>query len=115
MDWAGKKVFYRRRRFLCGQWLEQPEWATRPPNVILFLIADLGWSDLGWQGSDYYRTPEIDTLAAERMRFTDAYAACAVCYPNLAELCGMPAGRSDGTQPQAAFGNSGSFVEAFRL
>ena len=56
------------------------------PNIILFLIDDLGWSDLGCQGSTYYQTPNIDRLAAEGVRFTDAYAACAVCSPTRASV-----------------------------
>ena len=48
-------------------------------NVVFFLIDDLGWRDLGCYGSSYYRTPNIDRLAAEGMRFTDGYAACNVC------------------------------------
>ncbi len=55
-------------------------------NVVLFLIDDLGWRDLGCQGSSYYRTPNIDRLAREGVRFTDAYAACAVCSPTRAAL-----------------------------
>ena len=34
-------------------------------NIVMFLIDDLGWSDLGCQGSEYYRTPNIDQLAQE--------------------------------------------------
>jgi arylsulfatase A len=56
------------------------------PNIILFLIDDLGWKDLGCQGSAYYQTPNIDRLAAEGVRFTDAYAACAVCSPTRAAV-----------------------------
>jgi len=56
------------------------------PNIVLFLIDDLGWSDLGCQGSTYYQTPNIDRLAAEGVRFTDAYAACAVCSPTRASV-----------------------------
>ena len=55
-------------------------------NVVLFLIDDLGWKDLGCQGSTYYKTPNIDRLAAEGMRFTDAYAACNVCSPTRASI-----------------------------
>ncbi len=46
-------------------------------NVVLFLIDDLGWRDIGANGSTYYRTPHIDALAREGVRFTDAYAASA--------------------------------------
>lgn len=56
------------------------------PNFILFLIDDLGWRDLGCQGSTFYRTPNIDQLAKEAVRFTDAYAACAVCSPTRAAV-----------------------------
>jgi arylsulfatase A len=59
---------------------------TQPANIVLFLIDDLGWKDLGCQGSAYYRTPNIDQLASEGVRFTDAYAACAVCSPTRAAI-----------------------------
>jgi len=59
---------------------------SRPMSIVLFLIDDLGWMDLGCQGSDYYQTPNIDELAKEGVRFTDAYAACAVCSPTRAAV-----------------------------
>ena len=59
---------------------------NRKLNFVLFLIDDLGWMDLGCYGSKYYQTPSIDRLAAEGMRFTDAYAACAVCSPTRAAV-----------------------------
>lgn len=55
-------------------------------NIVLFLIDDLGWKDLGCQGSNYYQTPHIDALARKGVRFTDAYSACAVCSPTRAAL-----------------------------
>ena len=58
----------------------------RPQNIVLFLIDDLGWMDLGCQGSTYYQTPNVDKHAAEGVRFTDAYAACAVCSPTRASI-----------------------------
>ena len=57
-----------------------------PPNVVVVLVDDLGWMDLGCQGSDFYRTPNIDRLASTGMRFTDGYASCAVCSPTRAAL-----------------------------
>ena len=60
--------------------------AERPLNVIVVLVDDLGWMDLSCQGSDFYRTPNIDKLASGGMRFTDGYAACAVCSPTRAAL-----------------------------
>ena len=59
---------------------------AKPKNVVLFLIDDLGWKDLGCQGSSYYHTPNIDRLAAGGVRFTDAYAACNVCSPTRASI-----------------------------
>lgn len=58
----------------------------RPWNIVLFLIDDLGWRDLGCQGSDYYQTPHIDRLAAAGVRYTNAYSACAVCSPTRASI-----------------------------
>ncbi len=67
---------------------QQVGWGQSPPirNVVLILIDDLGWADLGCQGSSYYQTPEIDRLAATGARFTDAYAACNVCSPTRAAI-----------------------------
>ncbi len=50
-------------------------------NFVFFLIDDLGWTDLGCYGSSFYETPNVDRLASEGMRFTEAYAACPVCSP----------------------------------
>ena len=60
--------------------------AAQPPNIILILVDDLGWMDLSCQGSRYYETPNLDRLAAQGMRFTNAYAACAVCSPTRAAI-----------------------------
>ncbi len=56
------------------------------PNVVLFLVDDLGWKDLGCQGSPVFETPHADRLAAEGVRLTQAYAACPVCSPSRAAL-----------------------------
>lgn len=63
-----------------------PAAASGKLNIVLFLIDDLGWRDIGANGSTYYRTPHIDRLAREGVRFTDAYAACAVCSPTRAAV-----------------------------
>jgi len=55
-------------------------------NVVLILIDDLGWNDVGCYGSNYYQTPNIDRLASDGMRFTDGYAACNVCSPSRAAI-----------------------------
>jgi len=56
------------------------------PNFLFILADDYGWSQLGCYGSQYYETPNIDGLAAEGMKFTDAYAACSVCSPTRASI-----------------------------
>jgi arylsulfatase A-like enzyme len=56
------------------------------PNFVFILIDDMGWADGGCFGSKFYQTPQIDALAAAGMRFTQAYAACAVCSPTRAAL-----------------------------
>lgn len=56
------------------------------PNVLVFVVDDLGQRDLGCYGSTFYETPHIDRLAAEGIRFSDAYAACPVCSPTRASL-----------------------------
>lgn len=56
------------------------------PNVVFFLVDDLGWRDLGCFGSTFYETPNADRLASEGMRFTSAYAACPVCSPTRASI-----------------------------
>lgn len=60
--------------------------APRPANVVVILVDDLGWADLGCTGSTFYETPNVDALAASGIRFTTAYAAAAVCSPTRAAL-----------------------------
>lgn len=57
-----------------------------PPNILLVYVDDLGWRDLGVQGSQFYETPNIDRLASEGMRFTNAYANAPNCAPSRAAL-----------------------------
>jgi arylsulfatase A-like enzyme len=54
--------------------------------VVLILADDLGWTDLGSYGSELYRTPNLDRLAREGMRFDQAYSACTVCSPTRAAI-----------------------------
>lgn len=67
---------------LCSSVAEEAE----KPNIVLFLADDLGWTGLRSFGSDFYETPNLDQLAQEGMRFTDAYAACTVCSPTRASI-----------------------------
>lgn len=56
------------------------------PNIIMFLVDDLGYNDFSCYGSAFYRTPTIDSLAREGLLMTDAYAACTVSSPTRAAL-----------------------------
>jgi arylsulfatase A len=64
----------------------RPSVVSARPNVVLILADDLGWSDVGVNGSTLYQTPHIDSLAAAGANFTDAYAACPVCSPTRAAV-----------------------------
>jgi len=59
-----------------------PVHAEQPPNVILIFADDLGYGDVGCYGATKIQTPNIDRLAAEGRRFTDAHSASAVCTPS---------------------------------
>jgi len=54
------------------------------PNIVLINIDDMGWRDLGFMGSEFYETPNIDALASEGVIFTNAYASAANCAPSRA-------------------------------
>jgi len=56
------------------------------PNFVFILADDLGWPEIGCYVSGFYETPNIDRLASEGMKFTDAYAACPVCSPTRASI-----------------------------
>lgn len=60
--------------------------AVSRPNIVFFLVDDLGQRDIGSYGSTFYETPNVDRLAKEGARFTDAYAACPVCSPTRAAV-----------------------------
>ena len=57
-----------------------------PLNFVFILIDDMGWRDVGYNGSELFETPNIDKLASQGMRFTNAYAACPVCSPTRASI-----------------------------
>jgi arylsulfatase A-like enzyme len=59
--------------------------SAAPPNVVLFLVDDMGWMDSGVYGSKYYETPNIDRFATRAMRFTNAYSQ-PLCSPTRASL-----------------------------
>ena len=62
------------------------EQAPIAPNVIIINIDDMGWKDVGFMGSEYYETPNIDYLSSLGMVFTNGYAAAANCSPSRACL-----------------------------
>lgn len=68
---------------LCG-WLNAG--AAKQTNFLFILVDDMGWADIGVNGSQFHETPHIDRLAASGMRFTHGYAACPVCSPTRASI-----------------------------
>ena len=60
--------------------------ANRAPNVVMFFIDDLGYTDLGCYGSTFHETPVIDQLASQSVRFNDFYSANPVCSPTRVAL-----------------------------
>jgi arylsulfatase A-like enzyme len=59
---------------------------SEKPNIVLIFADDLGWKDVGYQGSDFIETPNIDQLAEQGMVFTNGYAAAGNCAPSRACL-----------------------------
>ncbi len=64
--------------------------ADAPPNVIIFVADDMAWDDCGAYGHPHIRTPHIDRLAREGMRFDRAYLTCSSCSPS---RCSILTGR----------------------
>ncbi|MEM9479370.1 MAG: sulfatase [Verrucomicrobiota bacterium] len=73
---------------LCGAFwfFVLPIAANEKTNLVIIFADDLGYGDLGCYGSPIIRTPHIDRMAAEGLRFTDFYAAASVCTPSRAGL-----------------------------
>ena len=59
---------------------------SRKPNIVVFLVDDLGATDIACFGSSFYETPNVDRLAREGMRFTAAYSTCPVCSPTRSSM-----------------------------
>ncbi len=59
---------------------------TRPPNVVFIMVDDLGWSDVGYNGSKVYETPNVDRLASQGMVLSDFYSGGPVCSPTRASI-----------------------------
>jgi arylsulfatase A len=58
----------------------------RAPNIVLILADDMGWNQVGYHGSKFYETPNIDRIAREGMQFRHAYSAAPICSPTRAAL-----------------------------
>lgn len=56
------------------------------PNIVIILCDDLGYGDLSCYGNDIIKTPNLDEMAAQGIRFTDCYSAAPVCSPSRAGL-----------------------------
>src|SRR5262245_36842818 len=83
----------RRREFLCTAagtaLVALPGWAatrTQRPNFIIIVADDMGWADVGCYGRDDVKTPAIDSLARDGMKFEQAYANSPVCTPSRVAL-----------------------------
>src|SRR5258706_4109707 len=68
---------------LSGMPAQQPQSqrTSRPPNIVFILADDLGYGDLSCYGRPDYKTPVLDKMCAEGLKFTDAYAGAPVCTP----------------------------------
>jgi arylsulfatase A-like enzyme len=84
MRWLGILAFL--AAVLLGSLSAMAAAAERPPNIVLILADDLGINDLGCYGRQEHKTPNLDRLAAQGMRFTSAYCAQPICSPSRAAL-----------------------------
>ena len=97
-----------------GSAFAAPAWAAPAdrPNVVLILADDLGYGEVGVYGQKVIRTPHIDRLAAEGLRFTDFYAGSTVCAPSRAVLM---TGRHTGhVSVRGNAGNENRGIQALR-
>ena len=72
--------------FVVAMFASLTEAKAKPPSIVFILADDLGWSELGCYSNRFNETPNLDQLAAQGMRFTQAYAAAPVCSPTRAAL-----------------------------
>lgn len=72
--------------FLLTAAIAQTASEAAPPNVILILMDDMGWRDVGFMGNDFVETPHLDRVAAEGLVFRNAYASAPNCAPTRACL-----------------------------
>ena len=70
----------------CSETFKRAGRGDKKPNIVFILADDLGWAELGCYDNRFNETPNLDKMAKEGMRFTDAYAAAPVCSPYRAAL-----------------------------
>ena len=70
----------------CNPTPQTPEQGERPPNFIIIFCDDMGYADIGPFGSENYRTPHLDRMAAEGMKLTSFYVTSGVCTPSRSSL-----------------------------
>ena len=76
--------------------------AARPPNVVVILVDDLRWDDLGIEGHPFAQTPNIDQLAREGVRFRNAFATTPLCSPSRAAILTGQYGHTNGITDNTA-------------
>ncbi len=94
--------------FTAGPVLAQSPTAEEKPNVVFILCDDLGYGDLGCYGQKKLKTPNIDSLAAEGMLFTDHYSGSTVCAPSRSVLM---TGQHTGHTPVRGNGARGRYPD----
>ena len=60
--------------------------SAEKPNIVVFLVDDMGWGDLACYGNEIIQSPHLDKFASEGVRFTQCYSACGVCSPSRASI-----------------------------
>ncbi|NNF25826.1 MAG: sulfatase-like hydrolase/transferase [Akkermansiaceae bacterium] len=59
---------------------------SETPNIVIFLVDDMGWGDLGCYGNKVIKSPHLDKFATEGVKFTQCYSACGVCSPSRSSI-----------------------------
>lgn len=112
---SGFRLFILTALVCVAAW-SSPLWGQKPPNLVLILADDLGYGDLGCYGHPRAKTPVLDQLAREGVRFTQHYANGPECSPTrTALLTGRYQQRSKGLECAIGTGNVGRYDEAIAL
>ncbi len=101
------KFNFLKNLFLCALLLATVSvYAQKKPNIVFILSDDAGYADFGFQSDRFIKTPNIDRIANEGVKFTNAYVTAAVCAPSRG---GLLTGIN-----QAEFGNVGNFIRGVK-